>query len=255
MAHSEISGQFLPLKALIGVLHIRTNSGIPFSRSSIEKISSELIDEALQLQHFGFNGLILEYRVDRPTSYGMGVSEQLAAMTAIAIAIKEAVPCPLGIQFLGGANKETLAIAIAANAQFIRVKGFDSISGAASLLNYRKNIEGECVALFADISPEKTEASFMTIAENVISFGANGVIISSPGDSSIDRELLRSIYSHHKCPLWIGSGVNSENLMGLWPFADAFIIDTFIRNKTLQLDRERLIRLASTLDHLKHSIA
>jgi hypothetical protein len=255
MAYSGISGQLLPPKALIGVLHIRTNSGIPFSRSSIEKITTELIDEALQLQHFGFNGLILEYHVNRPTSFGMSVSEQLAAMTAIAIAIRDAVPCPLGIQFLGGANKETLAIAIAANAQFIRVKGFDSISGAASLLNYRKNIEGECVALFADIF-EKSDASFMTIAENVLSFGANGVIISSPDDSSIDRELLRNIHSHHKCPLWIGSGVNSENLMGLWPFADAFIIDTFIRDKTtMQLDPERLKRLASTLDHLKHSIA
>jgi membrane complex biogenesis BtpA family protein len=256
--------QFLPPKALIGVLHIHEKPGLPFSRSFINQVTKQLQEEASLLVASGFNALVIENHHNGLTHHGRGSSEMVASMTAIVLAVKAKVSCPLGVQFLDGGNKETLAVAIASDAQFIRVRGFDTIGGAASLLNYRKNIEAETVALFAEIEestdPKLTNEDFLLNAvNNALSFGADGVIFSSSiQDRPVDRESLRKLHSIHQFPLWVGSGVTSDNIIGLWPFADAFIIDFFLRqegNLTKQIDEQKLKQLENVVDHLKHSIA
>lgn len=259
-AHSK-KIDFIPPKALIGVLHIFEKNGVPFSRSFVDQAAQRLQEEASLLQANGFQALVIENHCNGLVHQGRGGPEMIAAMTAIVLAVKNRVSCPLGVQFLDGGNRETLAVAIAADAKFIKVKGFETIGGAASLLNYRRNLDAETVALFAQIeeSADPKDEPILNIVNNALSFGADGIILSnSKQERSVDRESLRQLHSLHQFPLWVGTGVTSDNLVGLWPFADAFLIDFFIRqegNPTQQIDLEKLKQLKSIVDHLKHSIA
>lgn len=85
----------------------------------------------------------------------------VAFMTAIATKLREKYPdFPIGIQILSGANQQALAVAKAANLNFIRCEGFvfghigdegyiDSCAG--SLLRYRRYINAEDIHIFTDI--------------------------------------------------------------------------------------------------------
>lgn len=251
----------LPSKALIGVLHLYQQLGTPFSRSFIDQLSKRLQEEAALLEASGFNALIVQNHCNGLLHQeGRGGPEMIAAMTSIVLAIQQRVACPLGVQFLDGGNKETLAVAIAAKAQFIKVKGFDTIHGAATLLNYRRNLDAESLPLLAEIEEngEGTEEDYSNKVKNALSFGADGIVLSSnEPHKSVNRELLRQLHSLHLCPLWVGSGVSCDNLIGIWPFADAFVMDLFIRegNPTHQIDPSKLKQVQEVVHHLKHSIA
>ena len=84
----------------------------------------------------------------------------VAAMASVGSEIRRAVPLPLGVQVLAGANREALAVAHACGASFVRVEGFVFAhvadeglieSGAGDLLRYRRKIGADGIRVFADI--------------------------------------------------------------------------------------------------------
>src|SRR5260221_12243647 len=82
--------------------------------------------------------------------------EVVAAMTVVASAVRREAPdLSLGIQVLAGANRESMAVAHASGARFVRVEGFVFAhvadeglmqSDAGTLLRYRRQIGAEAVA-------------------------------------------------------------------------------------------------------------
>ena len=73
---------------------------------------------------------------------------------------REAPDLPLGIQVLARANRESIAVARACGARFVRVEGFIFADvadeglmqfDAGTLLRYRRSIGAEAVAVFADV--------------------------------------------------------------------------------------------------------
>jgi predicted TIM-barrel enzyme len=50
--------------------------------------------------------------------------EIVSGMAAVVNAVRAAVDVPLGVQILAGANREALAVALAAGAAFIRAENF-----------------------------------------------------------------------------------------------------------------------------------
>eukprot|EP00126_Sphaerothecum_destruens_P000557 Sdes_comp10676_c0_seq2m2368 len=87
--------------------------------------------------------------------------EIVAAMAIISEKVKSvANHLPVGLQILAAANQEAIAVAHAANLQFIRAEGFvfshvadEGIiqACAADLLRYRKSIGAENLLVMADI--------------------------------------------------------------------------------------------------------
>jgi predicted TIM-barrel enzyme len=56
----------------------------------------------------------------------------------------------------------------------------------------------------------------------------------------------------------MGSGVLSENLLGLCSFADGFFIDSHIREEGLiskPIDRNKLDRLSVMAEQIRHTLA
>jgi membrane complex biogenesis BtpA family protein len=253
-------------RALIGVIHAQALPGTPNSRLAVDAIAEMAAAEAEIYAAAGFHGLILENTHDRPYLKGAAVGpEVVAAMSIVGSAIRRAVPLPLGIQVLAGANRAALAVAHACGAAFVRVEGFvfahvadEGVieSSAGDLLRYRRAIGAENVLVFADIK-KKHSAHAITadvdIAETAKAaefFSVDGVIVSGPATGRpADPHEVQAVTDAVGVPTIIGSGITPENLAS-YRAADAFIIGSSVKSDgvwygTLDAARCRAVRDAA----------
>jgi len=237
--------QFSDKKSIIGMIHVQALPGTPNHKMSLNEISALAVKEAKQYENAKLDAIIIENMHDVPYLKGQVGPEVTAAMTIVAKAIRDAVNLPLGIQILAGANKEALAVARAADLDFIRVEGFvfghvadegyiDSCAG--ELMRYRKNIEADKVKVFTDIKKKHSshaitsDVDIVETAHAAEFFLSDGLIItgSSTGKAGDIRELDALKDSVSK-PILIGSGITNDNISEYWPFANAFIIGSHFK--------------------------
>src|SRR2546421_198757 len=136
-------------RALIGAIHVDALPGTPSNRRGVAAIAEEAVADARAYHAAGFHGLIIENMHDRPYLKGLVGPEIGAAMAVIGAEVRRAVPLPLGVQVLAGANTWAVAVAHACGASFVRVEGFVFAhvadeglieATAGSLLRYRRAI-------------------------------------------------------------------------------------------------------------------
>ena len=139
---------------VVGMIHVAALPGTPCEELPISKIVDRAREEAAIYRKAGVDAVMIENMHDRPYLKGIVGPEVVAAMTVAAVAVKEAFGGPCGIQVLAGANREALAIALAAGFDFIRAEGFvfahvadeGIIEGCAGdLLRFRRKIGAECI--------------------------------------------------------------------------------------------------------------
>jgi membrane complex biogenesis BtpA family protein len=177
---------------------------------------------------------------DVPYLRGSVGPEITSAMTAVALAVKDASGLPCGIQILAGANHEALAVAHAADLQFVRVEGYafahvadEGIieSSAASLLRFRRAMGAERVQLWADVK-KKHSAHALTAdvgigetAAAVEFMRADAVIVTGPvtGHEPTAADIA-DVRQHCRLPLYLGSGITADNIAEYFALADGFIV-------------------------------
>ncbi|WP_321310721.1 BtpA/SgcQ family protein [Marinifilum fragile] len=232
-------------KSIIGMVHVQALPGTPNNKRSIEEICEIAVQEAKTYEEAGLDAIMIENMHDVPYLKGAVGPEITASMAVVAKAIREAIDLPLGIQILAGANKEALAVAKAANFQFIRAEGFvfghvadegyiDSCAG--ELLRYRKAIGAENVKIFTDI--KKKHSSHAITADVDIDetakaaefFLSDGLIVtgSSTGKAVYLHE-LKSLKDKVQIPVLIGSGITADNLEEYWNYASSFIVGSHFK--------------------------
>ncbi len=101
-------------KPVIAMIHVGALPGTPASSCSVREIVTQAVAEARIYRDGGVHGIAIENMHDVPYLRGSVGPEITAAMTAIALAVKDASNLPCGIQILAGANHEALAVAHAA---------------------------------------------------------------------------------------------------------------------------------------------
>nr|XP_034184923.1 uncharacterized protein F13E9.13, mitochondrial isoform X1 [Osmia lignaria] len=195
--------------AVIGMVHVGALPGSPLYGGDTRKILDNAIKEALIYKDCYVDGILVENMHDIPYVGPKDISpETTAFMTRICTEIKRALPdnLPCGVQILGGCNKEAMAVAKAADFQFIRAEGFvfshiadegftDACAG--SLLRYRKQIDAEDVLILADIKKKHSSHSItsdVSLSETVKAaefFLADGIILTgtATGDPASAAEL------------------------------------------------------------------
>lgn len=245
-------------RALVGMIHVRALPGSPRAREPVERIAEAAVAEARAYAAAGFHAVAIENMHDRPYLKRSAGPEAVAAMTAVGREVRRAVPLPLGVQVLAGANREALAVALACGAAFVRVEGFVFAhvadeglieSDAGALLRYRKAIGAEAVRVFADVK-KKHSAHALTadvdLAETAKAaefFLADGVVVTGsatgrpadPGEVAAVREAV-------SVPVLVGSGITAGNLRD-YAAADAFIVGSSLKRGgdwSAPLDRGRL---------------
>ncbi len=256
-------------KLLVGMVHLRALPGTPRHELSVREICRTAADEARLLREAGFDAVLVENMHDVPYLRRHVGPEITACVTAALCAVRQVVDCPVGVQILAGANKEALAAALAAEAQFVRCEGFvfghiaDEgwiESDAGELLRFRRAIGAESIAIFADIKKKHSshavtaDVSLGETAQAAEFLRADGVIVTGRATGEpTDVAELREVREATRLPLLVGSGTTPETLDALWPWADGFIIGSWLKHGghwAAELDPERVrafVRAANRL--------
>jgi len=227
-------------KPVIAMVHAGALPGTPASRTPLRELVKQAVAECRIYREAGVHGLILENMHDVPYLRGTVGPEITSAMTVLALAVKEASGLPCGIQILAAANHEALAVAHAAELDFIRVEGFTFAhvadegiieSSAASLLRLRRHIGAECVQVWADV--KKKHASHALTADIGIGdaaaaaefMRADAVIVTGTSTGAFPDPLdVAEVRAKCRLPLHLGSGVTAANLPEFYPVTDGFIV-------------------------------
>ncbi|RXQ88804.1 BtpA/SgcQ family protein [Ancylomarina salipaludis] len=239
--------QFSDKKLIIGMIHVQALPGTPNHKLSVEEISAVAVNEAKQYEKAKLDAIMIENMHDVPYLKGQVGSEITAAMTFVAQAIRNAVSLPLGIQILAGANKEALAVAKAANLDFIRAEGFvfghvadegyiDSCAG--ELMRYRKMIGADEVNVFTDIKKKHSshaitsDVDIVETAHAAEFFLSDGLIVTgSSTGKAVDIRELDALKDTVDKPILVGSGITADNIAEYWHYANAFIIGSHFKEK------------------------
>jgi membrane complex biogenesis BtpA family protein len=231
-------------RVLIGVVHLDALPGTPAASESVEAIAEEAVREARIYAAAGFQGLMIENMHDRPYLKGTVGPEVVAAMAGAGREVRRAVPLPLGVQVLAGANREALAVAHACGASFVRGEGFVFAhvadeglieSTAGDMLRYRRAIGADEVRVFADI--KKKHAAHAITADVDIEetahaaefFLADAVIVTGPATGRpANPAEVRRVSAAARVPTLVGSGVSAENIQD-YAAADGFIVGSSLK--------------------------
>ena len=262
--------QFSNKKLIIGMIHVLALPGTPNHKMSLDEISALAIEEAKKYETAQVDAIIIENMHDVPYLKGQVGPEIIAGMTVVAKAIRDAVCLPLGIQILAGANKEALAVAKAANLDFIRAEGFvfghvadegyiDSCAG--ELMRYRKMIDADSVKVFTDIKKKHSshaitsDVDIVETAHAAEFFLSDGLIITgSSTGKAVDIKELDALKDSVNKPILIGSGITAENISEYWNYADAFIVGSHFKKNGFWMNpisNERLFVFMSQVEILR----
>lgn len=232
-------------KVLIGMVHVQALPGTPLHKMSMREITELALWEALELQKYGLDAVILENMHDVPYLNREVGAEVVAAMAVLAGKVREYVDIPIGIQILAGANKAALAVAKAAELDFIRAEGFVYAhvadeglmnADAGELLRYRKQIGAEDIKIFCDIKKKHSSHALTADVDTVETartaqfFLADGVIITgSRTGAQADIKELAAVKEAVNIKVLVGSGITAENISAYWRYADGFIVGSYLK--------------------------
>ena len=215
------------MKALYGVIHLAALPGAPDSRLSLDGIESRALKDARAYARAGFDGLVLENFGDAPFWPDRVGPETVAAMTRIARALRLDQPgLALGVNVLRNDGEAALAVAHAAEAEFIRVNVLSGVSHsdqgtltgrAAAILRLRRSLDST-VRLFADVDVKHAvmaaHAEPLHQAEDLVErAGADALVVSGRATGSPPSAALAAalVARFPGLPVLVGSGLNARN--------------------------------------------
>ncbi len=256
--------------AVVGMIHVAALPGTPASRLGLREIEARAVREARLYREAGVDAVMLENMHDTPyLRAGVG-PEIVAAMAVIARCVRDCAGLPCGVQVLAGANREAVAVALAAGLDFIRAEGFAFAhvadegliqSSAAELLRYRRAIGAGSVQVWADVKKKHSShaiTSDIGIGETAaaVEFMRGDAVIvtgSVTGDPP-DCADLDEVKGATKLPAYVGSGVTVENIGMFFGKADGFIVGSAFKaggHWTGAVDPRRVGRFMRALDALR----
>lgn len=234
-----------PLPRLIGVLHLPPLPGSPRFAGDLAAIVRRSAAEARSLAAAGFDGVMVENFGDAPFFPGRVDAVTVAAITACALAVRDAAPAlELGINVLRNDGESALAIAACTGASMVRVNVHAGarvtdqgvIEGRAhATLRLRRALEAAHVRLLCDVdvkhSAPLAARPIEEEAEEVAGRGlADAVLVTGTGTGRgvAESDLARVIASVH-VPVLVASGSTPASLPSLRA-AHGVIVGTAIRS-------------------------
>lgn len=260
-------------KPIIGMVHLQALPGTPAFGGSSQQVIDKALAEAKIYLDGGIDALMIENMHDVPYVKNEVGHEISTLMSIIAYEIKRLSNLPCGIQVLAGANQAALAIAKAANLDFIRAEGFvfghlaDEgyiDANAGPLLRYRKMIEADSIAVFTDIKKKHSshqltaDIDLVETAKTAAYFRSDGLIItgSSTGVAT-DLVELQKVKAACDAPVLVGSGITIDNVISYLEIADALIVGSWFKKDghwASELDIERVKRMMGMVNKMRQEI-
>lgn len=229
-------------KPVIAMVHLPPLPGtVGFTGYSTQEIVDFALRDAETLVNCGVDGLIVENMWDVPfTAHERIEPEQMCSHAVAAAAVVQAVDLPVGINVVHNGGRITLAIAMAAGADFMRIcmltgagvwDGGEFDHGVArELLIARKLCAAEHIKIFADVDKKHSVRfpgiDLATHIEWTNFYFADALIISGrmTGEAP-DLEKVRTAKELAEGrPIIMGSGTTAENIGDFLKYADATIV-------------------------------
>jgi uncharacterized protein len=240
---------FGTLKPVIGVIHLLPLPGSHRFGGNMEPVFERAEQEAAALSSGGVHGIIVENFFDAPFAKNRVDTATACALALVAKRIRTVSNLPIGINVLRNDGMSAIAVAAAADAQFIRVNVYTGamltdqgiIEGEAhELLNYRRLLGADKkIRIFADVmvkhaSPLTPYADIRLIAKDTVHRGmADAVIVSGTGTGSApdmgDLEAVREALPDTL--IFIGSGADKDNASRLLGTADGVIVASSLKRQ------------------------
>jgi hypothetical protein len=231
-------------RALIGMIHAGALPGTPAASEPVEALVKRAVAEARIYRDAGFHAVMIENMHDAPYLRRDVGPEITAAMSTIGREVRCATGLPLGVQVLAGANREALAVALAAGGSFVRVDGYvyahvadeGLLEGdAGALLRYRRAIGAEHVLVFTDVKKKHSshaitaDVGLVETARAAEFFRADGVIVTgSETGRAADPDEVAAVKREVAVPVLVGSGVTPENV-ARYGAADGIIVGSAVK--------------------------
>lgn len=241
-------------KALIGMVHLLPLPGTAGFDGDMNKVLKQALFDAEALKKGGVNAIMVENFGDMPYPKKLS-TEQTAALSAMALAVKLHTNLPIGIDAAFCDYESALACAKAVGADFVRLAVFvDTVECFAGILEpccsqalkYRKQLMAEDIMIFSDIQVKHThmlikDVDILESAKVAISCGADAVIVTGAAtgcETPID--VVKRVKDNVKVPVVIGSGVSRENVSDQLSIADAAIVGSSLKkNNVIYEDKVR----------------
>jgi len=229
---------------LIGMIHLPPLPGSPgYTGLRFADYVEYALSEAEKLVSAGFDGVLVENYMDYPFSVRVENRAQLAVFEEVVNAIREKYPgVLLGVNILRNSGVEAALVACSAGADFIRVNAYSEPVYAPEgfLEPVARDIwsllrEKNCsIGIYADVNVKhaKPILDYTTALYNTCTRGrVAGVVVSGwatgyetpPALVAVAKQICRSV------EVWVGSGVNHENVGAYIGLADAAIVGTSIK--------------------------
>jgi uncharacterized protein len=232
-------------KPIIAMIHVDALPGTPKYNGDIKSIIFKAKSEAKLYKDAGIDVLMIENMHDVPYLNRAAGPEITAIMSILLYEVKNISGLPSGIQILAGANKQALAAAHSAGADFIRAEGFVYAhvadegffnSDAGEILRYRKQIGADSILIFTDIKKKHSSHSITNdtdIADTAKAaefFLSDGVIIT--GSATGKEPSLEEIYKVKESvniPVLAGSGITIDNVGEYLQYCDSLIVGSYFK--------------------------
>ncbi len=241
-------------KPVIGMVHLLPLPGSPRYAGSFDQVRKQAIADAEALTAGGVHGLMLENFGDVPFFPGRVPAHVVACMTDLAAEVRRRCPIPLGINVLRNDGLSAIAIALAADANFIRVNVLCGarvtdqgvIEGIAhDLQRLRSQLDAGDISVLADVdvkhsSPLGQPRAIEDEAIETLGRGlADGLIVSGAGtgrptDITQVKKIKHALVTGHAgaptaAPILVGSGVDARTVGHFLAVADGVIVGTALK--------------------------
>lgn len=268
--------------ALVGVIHVGALPGTPRASQPVDAIAAAAAEEARVLEGGGVDAIIIENMHDLPYLRRRVGPEIVAGMTAISVRVRAATKLALGVQVLAGANRAAMAVALAADCQFIRAEGFVfahvadeglmADADAGKLLRYRKMIGAERIAIIVDVKKKHSshaitaDVDLAETAKAAAWFGADGVVVTgtatgeptSPADvAAVQKAVGAKSGFERPVAVLVGSGVTPENVSEVALHADGLIVGSYLKRDGHWADapdKDRVRNIAESVRHVQRGV-
>lgn len=233
-------------RPVIGMVHLKPLPGSPRFEGDWQAVIDAALKDAQALIDGGVHGLMVENFGDAPFYPDQVPQHTIAHMTTITTRIRALNPeLPIGVNVLRNDAQAALAVAHAAQAQFIRVNVLSGarltdqgiVQGkAAELLRQRKAWCSDTIRILADLrvkhSAELAPVDLQQEVHDLIHrAGADALIITGSGTGNATPiELIQQVQQHSgETPVMVGSGINADNITRYRREVDAFIVGSSLK--------------------------
>jgi membrane complex biogenesis BtpA family protein len=253
-------------KPLIGMVHLPPLPGYK-GFPGMDELVKHVETEVRLLEELGYDGVLIENEYDQPHRV-LAAPETLAAMAILTRnAVQSAKSIVVGTEILLNDPKASLAAAFAGGASFIRTDYFvdrmlrpeyggEMAIDPEGLIAYRRNLGAERIAIMADIQVKYatmiTPRPIGDSASEAKEKGADAIIISGnlTGVAPDLTDLNQSVKALSNYPVFIGSGLNTDNIYEVLPIATGAIVGTGIMDSSGRIVKDKAARLIAQRDQI-----